>query len=143
MSSGAAHVANRSLISSACSLASTVGWKSPEEYGRAEEGRKALLQRPPRWLWHGVRQSKDDEGYTLWWVFPRAWSDERIEAEIARFGFITDAVHCNHDYDCCGHWFSDGLWILRQSEHNLEFPQRRVLHTTSWAIARMSWARNV
>jgi hypothetical protein len=125
----------------ACYVAGLHGWKSPEDYNRAEEGRKALLQRPPRWKWHGVKHSKYDDAYTLWWVFDREWSNERIEAEIARFGFITDAVGCNHDYDCCGHWFSDGLWILRQSESNLG--SGRVLHTTSWAVARMSWARNV
>lgn len=51
----------------------------------------------------------------------RAWFDEN--------GIQVDPVHCYHDYDCCGHWYTNGSYTYRNARHG--------------TLVCINWYRNV
>lgn len=61
-------------------------------------------------------------------VFPREWPDHKIEKALNDAGYMTQGQHCTHSYDCCGKWYSDGLYITRKG---------------SRALAKIGWSQNV
>lgn len=73
-----------------------------------------MTSRPPTWLRAGLRESEYGDHVMRWWLFPPSYTRQQIEQELWRWDFDVSPRHCQHDYDCCGHFYTDGLAIEKR-----------------------------
>lgn len=59
-----------------------------------------------------VRSDKYGECYKYFWIFPKDWSDKRIETELCESGVDVSETRSNSAYDCTGRWFHCSLHIM-------------------------------
>lgn len=66
-------------------------------------------------------RSMDGESFTVWKVFPPVLTDEEIAELFEQAGFDVEERRCTHSYDCCGQFYSDGLWTRRTETRTLAY----------------------
>jgi hypothetical protein len=77
---------------------------------------------------HGVSTKWDGDYQRVWFAFPASYSTFDVIRWLRDHDIEYRATHCYHDYDCCGRWYSDGVWITRKGSRTL---------------AVINWSRNV
>lgn len=55
------------------------------------------------------------ESYRFMATFPLYLTDEQIVEIVKMSGYDVEGNHCQHSYDCCGHWYSSGLSLDRMN----------------------------
>lgn len=77
---------------------------------------------------HGEVQDQHGDYRRYWFSFPRDYSTTDVVRWLRDRGVEYRPTRCYHAYDCCGQWYSDGVWITRKGSRTL---------------AVINWGRNV
>lgn len=77
---------------------------------------------------HGVSNKNPGDYQRQWYMFPREASTFDVVRWLRDHDIQYRPTHCHHEYDCCGRWYSDGVWITRKGSRTL---------------AVINWSRNV
>lgn len=77
---------------------------------------------------HGVQENSYGDCQRHWFVFPASYSTFDVVRWLRDHDVHYHPTRCHHEYDCCGRWYSDGVWITRKG---------------SRVLAVIGWYRNV
>lgn len=77
---------------------------------------------------HGVSTYGNGDYQRVWFVFSASYSTFDVIRWLRDHAIEYRPTHCQHFYDCCGRFYSNGVWITRKGSRTL---------------AVINWSRNV